>query len=431
MALFAGASAKGKCPFGYDKNGTDDEMVQTKTKSSYQYPSQMFPTGVTTTPSSFSSNKYKKIVLAIDAEYEKLDATVSDNNNPRGAFVGCLLRMAGHDFMDFRYESDGTTTGGSDGCINFEDPDNKGLPECLELYNMPSVYEGFKDDVSLADFFVIAAEAAMGRTATDYNEKYRFASSSLANKFREGFKYGRSTLNECPFEGRMPNPEHGCMGKDGHDGLKQIFVDHIYRDEEFPWAMTAAISGAHTVGSAKPENSGYDGHWSSAEEQGKFNNNYFKRLILNSWGPERSVGGNDEKNQWMLSDLDSDLFTHKEMMLTTDMCLVYNYQPTHQECYDKDDTLSTFDYREQCLQNHQHGGPFWKHKETVQGFEDLDPTKHFCCAWMRVHVPTAAGVVAKEEGSFANWNIPAQFESCGMQMDRVASGGHKNEPEDL
>ena len=203
----------------------------------------------------------------------------------------------------------------------------------------------------------------------------------------------------------MPNPEHGCRGKDGKDGLKQSFVDHIYKDQEFPWALTAAISGAHTVGSAKPANSGYDGHWSSAEQQGKFNNDYFRRLILNSWGPERSVGGNENKNQWMLSDLNSDSKTHKEMMLTTDMCLVYNYQPTHQECYDKDDTLSTFDYREQCLQNHQFGGPFWKHRETVQGFEELDPTKHFCCAWMRVHVPTAAGVVPKEPGQFADLSL--------------------------
>ena len=37
-----------------------------------------------------------------------------------------MLRLAGHDFMDFR--TDEKKKGGSDGCINFEDPDNKGLP---------------------------------------------------------------------------------------------------------------------------------------------------------------------------------------------------------------------------------------------------------------------------------------------------------------
>ena len=101
----------------------------------------MFPAGVQQTPSNFKTWMYQKIVLAVDAEYDKVDDTIADNVNKRGNFVGCLLRMAGHDFMDFRYEADGTTTGGSDGCVNFEDPDNKGLPECLTEFNMPEVYD--------------------------------------------------------------------------------------------------------------------------------------------------------------------------------------------------------------------------------------------------------------------------------------------------
>lgn len=64
----------------------------------------------------------------------------------------------------------------------------------------------------------------------------------------------------------MPDPEKGCFGKDGHDGLKQIFVDNIYKGRKDAWTLTAAISGAHTVGGASKVNSGYNGHWSSAEE---------------------------------------------------------------------------------------------------------------------------------------------------------------------
>jgi len=56
----------------------------------------------------------------------------------KGAFAGCLVRLAGHDMMDFRYifekNKDGSDSkkvinqkGGSDGCINFNDSDNKGL----------------------------------------------------------------------------------------------------------------------------------------------------------------------------------------------------------------------------------------------------------------------------------------------------------------
>ena len=30
-----------------------------------------------------------------------------------------------------------TGTGGADGCLNFEDPDNKGLQECITRINLP------------------------------------------------------------------------------------------------------------------------------------------------------------------------------------------------------------------------------------------------------------------------------------------------------
>jgi len=49
----------------------------------------------------------------------------------------------------------------------------------------------------------------------------------------------------------MPNPEYSCEGKGpGKDGVKQIFVDNVFRDYEFPWTLTTAISGAHTIGRA-------------------------------------------------------------------------------------------------------------------------------------------------------------------------------------
>jgi len=61
------------------------------------------------------------------AQYEK--AAV------KSGFAGCLVRVAGHDLMDFRYgnldEDNSPTSGGSDGCINFMDLDNTGLSACL------------------------------------------------------------------------------------------------------------------------------------------------------------------------------------------------------------------------------------------------------------------------------------------------------------
>ena len=109
----------------------------------------------------------------------------------------------------------------------------------------------------------------------------------------------------------MPNPENGCHGRlqeDGtlQDGLQQVFVDNIFSEADHPWTLVAAISGAHTVGKASIENSGYNGHWSSPEQQGKFNNDYYKQIVLAGWGPELAVNNNPNKNQWERIDLKGD-----------------------------------------------------------------------------------------------------------------------------
>lgn len=83
--------------------------------------------------------------------------------------------------------------------------------------------------------------------------------------------------------------------------------------------------GAHTVGKASLENSGYDGHWSDSESQGYFNNDYYSSLLLKGWGPELAVDGNDGKNQWSIVDSTLDVNGHKEMMLNTDLCLLYSH----------------------------------------------------------------------------------------------------------
>ena len=120
----------------------------------------------------------------------------------------------------------------------------------------------------------------------------------------------------------MPNPENGC------DGLKSIFIDHIYASETGDeWALTAAISGAHTLGSATIANSGYDGFWADATQSGIFNNDYYKGILHKGWGVERAVNGNANKNQWKRIDMRAGQLTHKEMMLSTDLCLAINGDP--------------------------------------------------------------------------------------------------------
>jgi len=300
--------------------------------SSYEYPSDIFTCsarstglGIPQTVSSADMDTYKAIVADVIAKYEAVSDTVTDNSNPRAKFAGCLVRTAGHDFMDFR-KSNGSSTGGADGCMYFADGDNTGLPSCLVDTGLAATYQTYCETVSLADFMVIMGEAVMGRTAGRYNAADYYETGGVAKVFMENFKFGRTSADTCSWAtGLMPNPEEGC------EGLENIFVDHIYEGQtDKEWEYTAAISGAHTLGSATIANSGYDGFWGNAENAGKFNNDYYKGILYKGWGIELAVNGNAAKNQWKRIDSGHDL-THKEMMLNTDMCLAIEGNPTLEE----------------------------------------------------------------------------------------------------
>ena len=119
------ASGKGKCPFGYEAESAS-ELAQEKSSvgTDILYPSQLFTCSSGTmaqTTTNFSRAMYMDVAQAVIDEYEKLVEVVRDNFNPRATFTGCMIRAAGHDFMDYRV---GAGRGGSDGCINFEDADN-------------------------------------------------------------------------------------------------------------------------------------------------------------------------------------------------------------------------------------------------------------------------------------------------------------------
>lgn len=227
---------------------------------------------------------------------------------PLADFAGCVLRLAGHDFMD----------GATDGCVDFEDPDNAGLINCMNhewhspelgddafTVSLQSVYGHHCGDVSVADFIVIAAEAVMSR----------LSSQPGGIDFRANFNYGRTTPASCESRpnGTLPNPEKSC------DDVERVFN----RGLGLSWEQTAALMGVHTLGKARPENSGYDGYWSDPQNSKTFNNDYFTSMVAKGWVPERAVGGNPNKNQWVRKDAHDP--SHKEMMLNTDLCLLYKH----------------------------------------------------------------------------------------------------------
>jgi len=263
------------------------------------------------TTESLTYAQYDAAVAAVQGLYESLDSTCNATYCPQADFAGCVLRIAGHDFMDYK---DGE--GGSDGCIDFHDVDNAGLAECIYLgdegVSVAHAYRDFCEVISLADFFVIAAEAVMNRTRQHVLDDN---SSRSAMDFRSSFKWGRTTALSCEFaEGRLPNPENSCSA------VEETFVTSM----GLSWSQAAALSGVHTLGRAKVANSGYNGWWSDAVNSRKFNNDYFVSILAKGWGPEVNVSSNPGKNQWRRIDSGTDEATlGKEMMLNTDLCLYF------------------------------------------------------------------------------------------------------------
>lgn len=253
---------------------------------------------------------YKNIVNEVIAKFDSLGSA------DKTSYAGCLVRLAGHDFMDFR--DDGNNRGGSDGCLLFTEGDHAGLGSCMQTFSLNAIYANHCTSVSIADFMVIVAEGVMGRAAEDFTSSDPYNAGTTLGKFMHSFKYGRETATQCSWATNlMPVATDGCGGT---HGLNAIFVTNIFKNTGREWEFTAAISGAHTLGSAKVANSGFDGHWSDASNSGKFNNDYFKSILFKGWKPELNVNGVMGKNQWKRVDGGKES-NHKEMMLDTDMCL--------------------------------------------------------------------------------------------------------------
>jgi hypothetical protein len=145
---------------------------------------------------------------------------------PQADWAGCVLRMAGHDFMDFDPSSG---RGGSDACTNMEDPDNKGLEPCLSRgefgHSIKDVYQHFCTRISLADFIVVAAEAVM--TVLRDRVRIKKPNADLL-QFKEQFLFGRTTAtgDTCHFTvAQLPNPETGCSE------VRRVFMNNLGLDE--------------------------------------------------------------------------------------------------------------------------------------------------------------------------------------------------------
>jgi hypothetical protein len=131
--------------------------------------------------------------------------------------------------------------------------------------------------------------------------------------FRSQFKYGRITSHRCVFSyGRLPDAEKDC------EDVDNVLVQNL----GLTLNQSAALLGAHTIGQASLNRSGYSGFWVGANSSRKFDNEYYLSLLMKGWGPKHNMNG--LRQQWDRIDVGVDNDNHgPEMMLNSDICLYY------------------------------------------------------------------------------------------------------------
>jgi len=251
---------------------------------------------------------YGKVKRSVIKAYESLSSTCDANTCEQADFVGAVLRTAGHDFMDWNGDR---STGGSDGCVDFDDEDNAGLKPSLcgagEFWKgatLNEVYKEFCGTVSYADFLVIASEAVMIRTRPDYSSK-----TQTSPTLSFDFKFGRETSTSCKktSDTALPNAMDGCSAVD------EVFNKRMGLND---WRASAALMGVHSLGRMRAENSGFEGWWNTGKGAKTFDNDFYKSMTV-GWRPKKDMGPKKDKAAWMRADNGptTDLF------LDTDLCL--------------------------------------------------------------------------------------------------------------
>ena len=220
-------------------------------------------------------------------------------------FVAGLTRLAFHDCIG---------DGGCDGCINETEADNAGLSRYINA--LSPLYENYNTYMSRADFYALAAVVALEK-----------ATENSVDKFlgRSQLTFGRSDCSSVPDEDSA-NTFPSALG--------DIDATLSYFETEFAFTPreTVALLGAHTLGRAHIENSGFEGRWVRSTETAGVNpasvldNEYYKEILL-PWRQVDITFNGETKAQWQdpgttPNDILSRLNPNQlPMLFNSDFCL--------------------------------------------------------------------------------------------------------------
>eukprot|EP00581_Thalassiosira_minuscula_P017134 CAMPEP_0183721494 /NCGR_PEP_ID=MMETSP0737-20130205/13753_1 /TAXON_ID=385413 /ORGANISM="Thalassiosira miniscula, Strain CCMP1093" /LENGTH=461 /DNA_ID=CAMNT_0025951507 /DNA_START=66 /DNA_END=1451 /DNA_ORIENTATION=- len=236
--------------------------------------------------------------------YDAIDDDIANikngirNDEDRAHWLGGIVRLAAHDFMDFD-RRDGRNPMGADGCYDERSDNNAGL-ETIWCGTCPlkQLYDRKYSGISRADFWIAASNAVIRQTSVRGDMD-----------LKDTFLWGRRDRDSCPRSGdRLPIPSD-C------DEVEDVFLKRM----GLTWHDAVALLGAHTLGMGNAAFSGHDGTWVESNRAAQvFDKGYYEELFTNAWRPRR-MGG--RKQDWTTGFNGNG---KNRVMLNTDMCLVFD-----------------------------------------------------------------------------------------------------------
>lgn len=169
--------------------------------------------------------------------------------------------------MDFDITSENDKLG-SDGCLDFTNAANAGLPDlwCDDEDACPfkTLYDSvYSESMSRADYWIASANAVITNASPDQS-------------YRLPFRWGREDRDICSSSSaRLPEPT-GCSE------VENTFINRM----NVTWTDAVALLGAHTLGRGDADFSGHPGTWVQSDDESTiFDKGFYQEVLNRGWRP--------------------------------------------------------------------------------------------------------------------------------------------------
>lgn len=207
-------------------------------------------------------------VAQVTAAELVISTAISGDND----LIPKLVRLSFHDCV-----------GGCDGCLSFANAENNGLAPIVTL--LDTMYDAADFGMSRADLWALAGTKAVMMGATN-----------AANTPTIPMRYGRVDCYGGASEYAADGDPNDGKFPDAHGDLESVLAVFETGMGMTKSEVVAVIGGGHSLGGAKPENSGFRGPWSSPPND--FDNGFFKNLVDLEYTQVTLVSNGVTKYQW-------------------------------------------------------------------------------------------------------------------------------------